>query len=82
MGRRIKELGGTRGRTARTILYSQRGWRTGDDDMAYRAKQSSRHRDLLRHLRAVHLDDRHCNYYNESVGNKMYWRRHNVDKHH
>jgi hypothetical protein len=33
MGRRIKEeLGGKRGRTARMILYGQRG-------MAYRAKQ-------------------------------------------
>jgi hypothetical protein len=40
MGRRIKEeLGENRGGTARAILYSQRGWRTGDDDMAYRAKQ-------------------------------------------
>ncbi|KAI2834294.1 hypothetical protein CBS11350_10827 [Aspergillus niger] len=46
-----------------------------------RLMQYSRHKGLLRHFRAVHLDDRHCNYCNESVDNEMYWRRHTVDKH-
>ncbi|KAE8130760.1 hypothetical protein BDV38DRAFT_291355 [Aspergillus pseudotamarii] len=46
-----------------------------------RLKQYSRHKGLLRHFRAVHLDDRHCNYCNESVDNDMCWRRHTVDKH-
>ncbi|KAE8371057.1 hypothetical protein BDV26DRAFT_299140 [Aspergillus bertholletiae] len=46
-----------------------------------RLKQYSRHKGLLRHFRAVHLDDRHCNYYNEPVDNEMCWRRHTVDNH-
>ncbi|BDD63414.1 hypothetical protein MAP00_008306 [Monascus purpureus] len=46
-----------------------------------RLKQYSRHKGLLRHFRAVHLDDRHCNYCNEPVDNEMYWRRHTVDNH-
>ncbi|KAL4879841.1 hypothetical protein BJY04DRAFT_228777 [Aspergillus karnatakaensis] len=46
-----------------------------------RLQQYSRHRGLLRHFRAVHLDDRYCNYCNESVDNEMYWRKHTVDKH-
>ncbi|KAE8413590.1 hypothetical protein BDV36DRAFT_286879 [Aspergillus pseudocaelatus] len=44
-------------------------------------KQYSRHKGLLRHFRAVYLDDRHCNYCNEPVDNEMYWRRHTVDNH-
>ncbi|KAL4810583.1 hypothetical protein BDV18DRAFT_127695 [Aspergillus unguis] len=46
-----------------------------------RLKQYSRHKGLLRHFRDVHLDDRHCNYCNESLDNEMYWRRHTVDTH-
>lgn len=46
-----------------------------------RLMQYSRHKGLLRHFRAVHLDDRHCNYCNESVDNEMHWRRHTVDEH-
>ena len=52
---------------------------TGFDNR--RLKQYSRHKGLLRHFRAEHLDDRHCNYCNESLDSEMYWRRHTVDNH-
>ncbi|KAI9046104.1 uncharacterized protein KD926_003942 [Aspergillus affinis] len=41
-----------------------------------RIQQYSRHKGLLRHFRTVHLDDRHCNYCNESLDHEMQWRRH------
>ena len=43
-------------------------------------KQYSCYKGLLRHFWDVHLDDRHCSYYNESL-DEMYWRRRTVDKH-
>lgn len=46
-----------------------------------RMKHYSRHKHLLRHFRATHLDDRHCNYCNKPVEHEMGLRRHAHEKH-
>lgn len=46
-----------------------------------RLKHYSRHKHLLRHFRATHLDERHCNFCNETVEHEMALRRHAHDKH-
>jgi hypothetical protein len=44
-------------------------------------KHYSRHKHLLRHFRATHLNDRHCNHCNEDFEHEMGLRRHVYDKH-
>lgn len=46
-----------------------------------RMKHYSRHKHLLRHFRAAHLDDRCCNFCNEPVEHEMGLRRHAHEKH-
>lgn len=46
-----------------------------------RMKHYSRHKHVLRHFRATHLDDRYCNYCNKPVEHEMGLRRHAHKKH-
>lgn len=46
-----------------------------------RLKHWSRHKHVLRHFRATHLEDRHCNYCDMPVEHEMGWRRHAHEKH-
>ncbi|KAJ5871100.1 uncharacterized protein N7529_003453 [Penicillium soppii] len=52
-----------------------------DEPDERRMKHYSRHNHLLRHFRATHLDDRHCNYCNNAIEHEMELRRHAHDKH-
>ncbi|KAJ5950701.1 uncharacterized protein N7479_009114 [Penicillium vulpinum] len=44
-------------------------------------KVYSRHKHVLRHFRATHLEDRHCDYCNEPVEDEMVLRRHAQENH-